>query len=160
MYPIVWASLNGFCLLRAEQYGLPYSASSALAALMLSNFLKFLDQTDVTQVTWAQYMDVTCCNGTGLLDYYGNARPSWHAFRFWGDIPVERAVSPAADPPSESSPHLKLLTHRIEASNVEHRSSEFQTTPDRFQSGALTSLFKKTKLKCNQNPQSTAVLLL
>ena len=36
--------------------------------------------------------DVTCCNGTGLLDYYGNARPSWHAFRFWGDIPIERVV--------------------------------------------------------------------
>lgn len=60
---------------------------------MLNNFLTFLDQTDVTQVTWAQYMDITCCDGIGLLDFYGNARPSWHSFRFWGDIPTERVVS-------------------------------------------------------------------
>lgn len=77
----------------AEQYALPYTASTDLSVLMLNNFLNFLDQTDVTQVTWAQYMDVTCCNGTGLLDYYGNARPSWHSFKFWGDIPTERVVS-------------------------------------------------------------------
>ena len=31
-------------------------------------------------------------NGTALLDYQGNARPAWHAFRFWGDLPIERAV--------------------------------------------------------------------
>ena len=77
----------------AEQYALPYTASTDLSVLMLNNFLNFLDQTDVTQVTWAQYMDITCCNGTGLLDYYGNARPSWHSFKFWGDIPTERVVS-------------------------------------------------------------------
>jgi hypothetical protein len=84
---------------RAEQYALPYTASTDLSVLMLNNFVTFLEQTDVTQVTWAQYMDVTCCNGTGLLDYYGNARPSWHSFRFWGDVPTERVVTPRTPPP-------------------------------------------------------------
>ena len=80
-------------LCAAAQYTTPFTASTNLSVLMLNNFLSFLDQTDVTQVTWAQYMDIVCCDGQGLLDYFGNARPAWHSFKFWGDIPVERVVS-------------------------------------------------------------------
>jgi len=93
-------------LVRAEQYQLPYTASTDLSVVMLNNFLNFLDQTDVTQVTWAQYMDITCCNGVGLLDYYGNARPSWHSFKFWGDVPTERVVTPPL-------PALKTTSHPL-----------------------------------------------
>ena len=59
---------------------------------MLNDFLVYLDQTDVSQITWAQYMEPSQQNGTGLIDLYGNARPAWHTFRFWGDLPVERVV--------------------------------------------------------------------
>ncbi len=36
----------------------------------------------------------------GLLDLDGNARPSWHSFRFWGDLPIERVVRIASSSPS------------------------------------------------------------
>ena len=85
---------------------------------MLNNFLNFLDQTDVTQVTWAQYMDVTCCNGTGLLDYYGNARPSWHSFKFWGDIPTERVVPPSLSVSQELSELHSCRSHVSDLSAV------------------------------------------
>lgn len=60
---------------------------------MLNDFLYYLDQTDVAMITWAQYMEPVINNGTGLVDIDGNARPSWHSFKFWGDLPVERVVS-------------------------------------------------------------------
>ena len=61
----------------------------------------------VLQVHWAQYMEVdVASNGTALLDYQGNARPAWHAFKFWGDLPIERAVRPLCRPsPRGSHPH-------------------------------------------------------
>ena len=97
LYAAVVISLNRESALKlpcvAAQYTTPFTASTNLSVLMLNNFLSFLDQTDVTQVTWAQYMDLVCCDGQGLLDFYGNARPAWHSFKFWGDIPVERIVS-------------------------------------------------------------------
>ena len=72
---------------------LPFSASPALSIMMLNDFKTYLMETDVTKVTWAQYMEVDVAgNGTGLVDYYGNARPSWHSFKFWGDLPIERKV--------------------------------------------------------------------
>ena len=68
-------------------------ATPALCILMLNDFVTYLVETDVTLLAWAQYMEVdVASNGTGLIDYWGNARPSWHAFRFWGDLPIERAV--------------------------------------------------------------------
>ena len=79
----------------ADQYGLPFTASPALGILMLNDFVAYLNQTDVSQITWAQYMEPSQQNGTGLVDLYGNARPAWHTFRFWGDLPVERVVRPA-----------------------------------------------------------------
>ena len=60
---------------------------------MLNDFVAYLNQTDVSQITWAQYMEPSQQNGTGLIDLYGNARPAWHTFHFWGDLPVERVVS-------------------------------------------------------------------
>ena len=61
--------------------------------MMLNDFKTYLMETDVTKLTWAQYMEVDePGNGTGLVDYYGNARPSWHSFKFWGDLPTERKV--------------------------------------------------------------------
>ena len=79
-------------LARAAQYSLPFTASPALGILMLNDFVAYLNQTDVSQITWAQYMEPSQQNGTGLVDLYGNARPAWHAFNFWGDLPVERVV--------------------------------------------------------------------
>ena len=74
---------------------LPFTATPALGVMMLNDFQTYLMETDVTKLTWAQYMEVDMhSNGTGLLDYWGNARPSWHTFRFWGDLPIERMVSP------------------------------------------------------------------
>ena len=65
-----------------------------MGVMMLNDFTTYLMETDVTKLTWAQYMEVDMhSNGTGLLDYWGNARPSWHTFRFWGDLPIERMVS-------------------------------------------------------------------
>ena len=97
LYAAVFIALDRESALKllcvAAQYTTPFTASTNLSVLMLNNFLSFLDQTDVTQVTWAQYMDIVCCDGQGLLDYYGNARPAWHSFKFWGDIPTERVVS-------------------------------------------------------------------
>lgn len=75
------------------QYGLPFTGTTALSILMLNDFLYYLDQTDVSIITWAQYMEPVVNNGTGLVDLDGNARPSWHSFKFWGDLPVERVVS-------------------------------------------------------------------
>ena len=51
-------------------------------------------ETDVTQVLWAQYMD-TANNDyqNGLVDVYGHARPAWHAFHFYAQMPTERVVS-------------------------------------------------------------------
>lgn len=71
---------------------LPFTASPALSILMLNDFINYLGQTDVTKVHWAQFMEVdVASNGTGLVDFQGNARPAFHAFRFWGDLPIERA---------------------------------------------------------------------
>ena len=81
----------------ADQYGLPFTASTALGVLMLNDFVAYLAQTDVSQVTWAQYMEPSQQNGTGLIDLNGNARPAWHTFRFWGDLPVERVVRAGPD---------------------------------------------------------------
>ncbi len=75
---------------------LPFTATPALGVMMLNDFTTYLMETDVTKLTWAQYMEVDMhSNGTGLLDYWGNARPSWHTFRFWGDLPIERMVRSA-----------------------------------------------------------------
>ena len=72
---------------------LPFTASPALGVMMLNHFVWLLGESDVTKVHWAQYMEVdVASNGTALLDYQGNARPAWHSFRFWGDLPIERAV--------------------------------------------------------------------
>lgn len=77
---------------------LPFTATPALGVMMLNDFTTYLMETDVTKLTWAQYMEVDMhSNGTGLLDYWGNARPSWHTFRFWGDLPIERMVSLSFD---------------------------------------------------------------
>ncbi len=77
----------------SDQEVLPFVATPALCTLMLNDFVTYLVETDVTLLAWAQYMEVDIAsNGTGLIDYWGNARPSWHAFRFWGDLPIERAV--------------------------------------------------------------------
>ena len=65
---------------------------TALCILMLNDFLYYLDQTDVALITWAQYMEPSTNNGTGLIDLAGNARPAWHSFHLWGDIPVQRVV--------------------------------------------------------------------
>ena len=53
------------------------------------------DERDVTQVLWAQYMDIVE-NGQqiGLVDVDGNARPTWHAFHFYAQMPTERVVGP------------------------------------------------------------------
>ena len=55
------------------------------------------DMTDLTQLLWAQYMDVLE-NGQqiGLVDVTGQARPSWHAFHFYAQMPTERVVSPSS----------------------------------------------------------------
>lgn len=87
----------------AAQYGLPFTGTSALSILMLNDFLYYLDQTDVAMITWAQYMEPVINNGTGLVDIDGNARPSWHSFKFWGDLPVERVTT------NSSSPDLKVV---------------------------------------------------
>ena len=44
-------------------------------------------------IHWAQYMDVEDNDSQiALVDYNSNARPAWHAFNYWGDIPTERVV--------------------------------------------------------------------
>ena len=44
-------------------------------------------------VHWAQYMDIfDNSDQIGLIDFNGNVRPAWWAFRWWADIPVERVV--------------------------------------------------------------------
>jgi len=79
---------------------MPFTGTPALCIMMLNDFTTYLMETDVTKLTWAQYMEVDMHgNGTGLIDYWGNARPSWHSFRFWGDLPIERMVSPPPPPP-------------------------------------------------------------
>lgn len=86
-----WSRLFLFC---TEHELLPFTATPALSIMMLNDFKTYLMETDVTKLTWAQYMEVDVAgNGTGLVDYWGNARPSWHSFRFWGDLPIERMVS-------------------------------------------------------------------
>ena len=93
---------------------MPFTGTPALGIMMLNDFKTYLMETDVTKLTWAQYMEVDMHgNGTGLLDYWGNARPSWHVFRFWGDLPIERMVIHVSWPngilyvTEESSPACK-----------------------------------------------------
>ena len=74
---------------------MPFTGTPAMSVMMLNDFKTYLMETDMTKLTWAQYMEVDVAgNGTGLMDYWGNARPAWHSFRFWGDMPTERVVSP------------------------------------------------------------------
>ena len=48
-------------------------------------------------VHWAQYMDIFPTDDQiGLIDFDGNPRPAWWAFKWFADLPVERVVSPSA----------------------------------------------------------------
>lgn len=51
------------------------------------------EETDLSMVHWAQYMDIfNTSDQIGLVDYGGNPRPSWWAFRWFSELPVERVV--------------------------------------------------------------------
>lgn len=76
----------------AAEYLLPFTDTTALSIMMLNDFLYYLDQTDVSMIAWAQYMPPVTDNGPALIDLEGNARPAWHSFKFWADLPVERVV--------------------------------------------------------------------
>lgn len=92
--------------------------------MLLNDFKTYLMETDVTKLTWAQYMEVDVAgNGTGLVDYWGNARPGWHSFRFWGDVPIERTVTPLFPSLQCYEQHLpsKLVAHiTIKDSGSQH----------------------------------------
>ena len=66
---------------------------------MLNDFLYYLDQTDVSMIAWAQYMPPVTDDGPALITFEGNARPGWHSFKFWADLPVERVVCSSASIP-------------------------------------------------------------
>lgn len=51
------------------------------------------EETDLAQAHWAQYMDILDnSEQIGLIDYRGNPRPAWWAFRWFAELPVERTV--------------------------------------------------------------------
>lgn len=69
------------------------------------------DQRDITQVLWAQGMDVVSnSQQIGLIDFAGRARPAWHAFHFYAQMPTERVVGcmPAVTPSSMLKPYIWL----------------------------------------------------
>ena len=58
-------------------------------------------------VHWAQYMDIFPTDDQiGLIDFDGNPRPAWWAFKWFADLPVERVVSPLACFPTVASSRL------------------------------------------------------
>ena len=51
----------------------------------------YAEETDLAQAHWAQYMDVFDNSAQiGLIDFQGNPRPAWYAFKWFAELPVER----------------------------------------------------------------------
>ncbi len=52
------------------------------------------EETDLSMVHWAQYMYIfNTTDQIGLVDWWGNPRPAWLAFRWYAELPAERVVS-------------------------------------------------------------------
>jgi hypothetical protein len=74
------------------------AAGHALAARLLDNFALFLQQTDLTRVSWAQFMDPAHAPGYGLVGPNGELKAAYGAFAIYGDMPADRVQIDAAAP--------------------------------------------------------------
>lgn len=55
------------------------------------------EETDLSMVHWAQYMDIfNTSDQIGLVDWWGNPRPAWWAFHWYAELPPERVVCPSS----------------------------------------------------------------
>jgi hypothetical protein len=68
-----------------------------LAERMLDDFSLFLNQTDLTEVSWAQYMDPGPGDDCGVLHPDGKPKPAAGAFAIYSDMPIERVQAECAD---------------------------------------------------------------
>lgn len=70
----------------------------ALAGKALDNVSMFLDWTDLTVVSWAQYMDAGQFDSYGLVSVEGEPKAAFGAFAIYGDMPVERVKADGTGP--------------------------------------------------------------
>jgi hypothetical protein len=59
------------------------------AANVLDKCNMLLGWTDITRVNWAQFMNAGT-DGMGLIDWNGNRRAAFNAFKIYADMPVQR----------------------------------------------------------------------
>jgi len=73
-------------------------------------------------VHWAQYMDVFPTEDQiGLVDFHGNPRPAWWAFKWFADLPVERVVNTSSTSQLTTPPPRPCRTQNQHCFHLDYR---------------------------------------
>ena len=67
----------------------------AQAALILDHIANLVDQTDITRVHWAQFMD-SSVDTLGVVSLDGHRRAAYNAFKLYAQMPVDRRAVEAS----------------------------------------------------------------